>query len=77
MRAQGDSEYSPEITWANARLIAAAPEMFEALEAAPPGNHSGHWDREGTHGANCPACIEYREWREKVRAALAKTRGED
>lgn len=24
------------------------------------GGH-GHWDREGTHGANCPACIQWRE----------------
>ncbi len=40
IRAQGDEEYSPEVTCANARLIAAAPDMLALLrdwaEASEP-----------------------------------------
>lgn len=34
MVAQGDGKYDPEVTWANANLIAAAPDLLEACEIA-------------------------------------------
>ncbi len=49
-------------TEANARLIAAAPELYEALEALRP-------YFEGEHYPDHPHCV-------LIRAALAKARGE-
>ena len=34
IRAQGDGKYEPEVTNANAHLISASPEMYEALKDA-------------------------------------------
>lgn len=53
---------------ANAHLIAAAPDMYEALEAAVSeyGKPGGPW--------NVPS--EPGTWIDKARAALAKARGE-
>lgn len=54
----------------NARLIAAAPELREALETAPPAptllsaNAADTWFE------------VYREWRRKAEAAMQKARGE-
>jgi hypothetical protein len=33
-------------------------------------SHSMHWDKEGTHGANCPACVLDRDARAQLRAAV-------
>jgi len=33
MKAQGNGKYEPEVTAANARLIAAAPQMLDVLES--------------------------------------------
>ncbi len=46
---------------ANARLIAAAPELLEALEG-----FMACWD----------SCADPREWAERARAAIAKATGE-
>lgn len=51
---------------ANARLIAAAPEMFAALELALA-------NVECVEGDKCPHWVE---WHNVARAALAKARGE-
>ena len=53
---------------ANARLIAAAPDMYEALEAAilEYGKPGGPWNVPSSPGS----------WIEKARAAIAKARGE-
>lgn len=52
---------------ANARLIAAAPDMYEALEALQKAN--GANDFNGWHDSFAPAI-------EKARAALTKARGQ-
>ena len=53
---------------ANARLIAAAPAMYEALEAAP------HFDEQSVG----QFLNEYREWHGNVRqTVLARARGEE
>jgi hypothetical protein len=49
--------------WANARLISAAPELFEALNTFP---QSLDWTD-----------AELWEWSKKARAALAKATGEE
>ena len=53
----------------NAHLIAAAPDMYEALEAAilEYGKPGGPWNVPSSPGS----------WIEKARAAIAKARGED
>ncbi len=68
---------TPKEVVANARLIAAAPEMYEALEASVAANdsHYSHWDKQGTAGANCPACRSRASAKQLARAALAKARG--
>jgi hypothetical protein len=53
---------------ANARLIAAAPDMFEALESL-----NAHWNGEGDYD-NSPDDEE--RLQQKVTAALAKARGD-
>ncbi len=57
-----DGEGEPDAeSAANARLICAAPELLEALEAAVSANSEG-WDRG-------------RGWDKKARAAIRKAKG--
>jgi len=35
-------------------------------------SHSGHWDKEGTGGRNCPECIRSRELREEADMMFAE-----
>jgi hypothetical protein len=65
---------------ANARMIAAAPELLGALEHAEGlmGSHSARWEHEvdeesGQHDEDCRAC-EYDALLEHLRTALAKVR---
>ena len=37
-------------------VIAKLKDAFQIMEAASYQSHSGHWDREGTRGRNCPEC---------------------
>ncbi len=48
------------------RLEAAYAVAYEATYQG----HSAHWDKQGTHGANCPACIEARKARKRCNAIL-------
>lgn len=55
----------------------AAIERIAELEAACKlyreasiQSHSGHWDREMTHGLNCPVCQRARELRKEADAIL-------
>jgi hypothetical protein len=64
--AQGDGKYDPDVTNANARLIAAAPDLLEAAQ------HIAGWFR---------SMLEYipdYEWEqiEPVVAAIAKAKGD-
>jgi len=61
-----------EETVANARLIAAAPDLAEALGDAPVLSKY-----HGLHGFEVERFIaDYESWRTRARAALAKARGE-
>ena len=40
------------------------------LRQASCQSHIGHWDRQGTHGQNCPECLRTRALRERAEAAL-------
>ena len=55
---------------ANARLIAAAPELLEALEVMLNGDEMGEYECQRT---GFPRMIQRRE---KARAAIAKAKGE-
>ena len=57
-----------------ARKMAAVEDLIAALEASlqAQDSHYAHFDREGTAGANCPACISRREANDLARAALEK-----
>ncbi|MCA9647858.1 MAG: hypothetical protein KC492_44510 [Myxococcales bacterium] len=72
MRAAGplDGPYSPNETWANARLIAAAPALYEALDDMLTIS-SGHPDGKPDH-AWFDHCEEIRQ---RARAALAAAKG--
>jgi hypothetical protein len=41
-----------------------------ALDEGRIGDHLGHWDKTGGHGAGCPACIANREAKRRLREAL-------
>lgn len=52
-------------------------DLFEAMtifREASYQSHNGHWDKEGTHGVNCPECIRARALREKAEAILTRTK---
>lgn len=53
-------------------LAAVVEKMRKALDASvhAADSHYNHWDKQGTAGANCPACISRREANDKARAAL-------
>ena len=63
---------------ANARLIAAAPDLLAACVAAIDSGIASHnhWDDTQRHGDGCPLCIRQREAAAKLRAAIAKAKGE-
>jgi len=60
-----EGRYGPIYREADARLIAAAPELLEALQEA-----LDDW------GFDKPDCVRL-EWADKARAAIAKAKGED
>ena len=60
----GDSEYDNEVVYFNAHLIAAAPELLEALKAA--------LDDSGCDGDLCA-----NGWHEVARSAIAKAEWRD
>ena len=74
--AKGEFLYPLEAN-ANARLIAAAPELLAACEAAIDANlgSHNHWDHTMQHGAGCQLCIRQKEAARKIRAAIAKAKG--
>jgi len=57
---------------ANARLIAAAPEMLEALKTLTPIASDQHAHITSDCGGNCPDLIAIKQ----ARAAIARARGE-
>lgn len=54
---------------------AAYEEAFRIAYQATHQSHTGHWDMQGTHGANCPECRRAAEAREEcdkvIRNALS------
>lgn len=58
------------------RLTAQRDDLVAALRAVRADGmlaaHGAHWDKQGTHGANCPACIANRKALDIIDAALAK-----
>ena len=46
---------------------------YEIAYRATFQGHSTHWDSQGTNGANCPACNEASEARNKCNAILGRT----
>ena len=38
-------------------------QAFLKMRKASFQSHNGHWDMQGTGGANCPECIRAREYR--------------
>ena len=62
---QSHLDWHPRTAEANARLIAAAPDLLEALEEALE-----DWDNDE------PDFVRL-EWADKARAAIAKAKGED
>jgi hypothetical protein len=69
---QEATQYSGDEWRANARLIASAPDLLEALESLEYCLAGGivHGDRATSHAADVALC------REDARAALAKAKGE-
>jgi hypothetical protein len=59
-RVIAEVPYQDYMTWTNARLIAAAPDLLEALKAAV-----ADWDTEVSRG----------RWLDAARAAIAKAEG--
>ena len=43
------------------QIILLLQKAYHTMEQAACQSHSGHWDKEGTHGANCPECIRATE----------------
>ena len=39
---------------------------FLKMKEASLQDHSGHWDRQGTHGANCPECVRASKLRKEA-----------
>lgn len=76
MTAQGDGKYDPSVTNANARLIAAAPELLAACELAIDLFQFGTFDN-GVHSPSGESEAEH--WagrcREKMASAIAKAKG--
>ena len=62
-----EGRYGPIYREADARLIAAAPDLLEALQEALDDWDDTHFDEEYPHRI---------EWADKARAAIAKARGE-
>ena len=62
-----------DATVVNARLIAAAPELFASLEAIYEQARSWH---EFHHGSECVQCDGICEELPRMKSALAKARGE-
>ena len=56
----------------NAEMLAALKESINAADS-----HYNHFDREGTHGANCPACIARREANAIARTAITNAEGRE
>ena len=56
-----------------------ASDMYELLKtiSAMPRSHIGHWDKEGTAGANCPVCIKQSKALGAVGKVLAKAEGKE
>ena len=69
--AQGEYSAQIDVKGANARLIAAAPELLEALEDALI-----DFDNWAAHEDNHPH-EHLVVWAEKARAAIAKAKGEE
>ena len=58
----------------NARLFAengVLRKVYRLAYQATHQGHSTHWDKQGTHGANCPACIQARKARRRCDEILA------
>lgn len=64
-----DPDVALNLKAAQARKAAIAA-IGAALSEGMLGAHSAHWDRQGTHGANCPACKANSFAREKLKEAL-------
>lgn len=41
-------------------------DAFSMMESAASQSHNGHWDKQGTHGRNCPECIRARKLRKEA-----------
>lgn len=57
------------------RLRQACEQLVVASVAAKSSlcqSHQSHWDSKGTHGANCPACIENGRAVDALRPAITK-----
>lgn len=59
------------------RVLREARDAFEELAIASVAaksslcqGHQSHWDSKGTHGANCPACIENGNAVDRLRPAI-------
>lgn len=57
---------------AEARAASAESALRTVLSDGMLGAHNQHWDREGTRGQNCPACIANRTVEETARAHFVK-----
>lgn len=56
---------------AEAKLASVMERVGEAYEALHETSHYAHFDRQGTAGANCPACLAAIRVRDGLRSALA------
>jgi hypothetical protein len=68
--ADVDEWYDAEQTEANARLLAAAPELLEALEAVM----ERYQGTDGCRASPCSACDEANAAKQSARAAISKAR---
>lgn len=70
--------FTPEANEANARLIAAAPELLEVLQeamaSAMPLSVRTEW-QQGDGCTNLVEIIEWPDWLVKARAAMTKAKG--
>lgn len=41
-------------------------EAFLIMKNASYQSHTGHWDIQGTHGANCPECLRANQLRKEA-----------